>query len=391
LPKYEQRPIFTSKIKSFVASLKTDSQKMTSNPDKGGTLVISKFKFRWLRLSAILCLVIYAVCPLNAQIAGGLSETTSSNWGGNNYITGAVLLPNGSPVNARISIILQSQTKGEILAMTDDSGKFVFSRISPGIYTFVIRGDSEFETASQEVEVIQQRNSGSQTYSITIRLRYKAKTTLKPGVIRSDMMAVPKKALNSYNKALKLVEADDIKGAIEQLKLAVEQYPAFTSAYNEMGVQYMRINELDKADESFLAALKLKPDLFEALTNRGIVLFRMKKFTDAEPLFRSALKIGKESAICHYYLGRLLTNLESYDEAEKELGLALKLSENKMIEVHRMLANLFINKGDYKSAADELEKYLGLAPKAPDAEQLRGVLSQIKNLKLPPTSPEPKP
>lgn len=338
--------------------------------------MISIFNFRLPRILFVILFAICTVFPLKAQIAGGLSETTTSNFGGNSYITGSVVLPNGSPVNTRISITLQSQTKGEIIAMTDDSGKFVFSRISSGIYYVIFQGDSEFESVNQEVEVLQQRN----TVSLTIRLRYKAKSTMKPGVINSNLAGVPKKALDLYNKALKLISSKDLKGAIEQLKLAVVQYPEFTDAFNEMGIQYMRLNELEKADESFLAALKIKPDVLETLTNRGIVLFRMKKFADAETPLRAALKINDKSAICHYYLGRTLTGLERYDEAEKEFRLAISLDEKEMVEAHRMLANLYITKEDYKNAADELETYLRMNPKASDAEQLRGVLSKLKSL-----------
>jgi len=335
------------------------------------------------RISSIILLTIFAVCSLQAQIAGGLSDTTSSNWGGNNYITGAILWPNGTSANTKISITLQSQTRGEILAMTDDNGKFVFSRIPPGLYTIVFEGDSQFERASQEVEVL--RNSASQT--VAIRLRYRPSTDSKPAVINSEYAGVPKKAIDFYNKGIKLVNSKDIKGAVDQLKLAVAEYPEFVLAFNELGIQYMQLNELEKADESLRAALKIKPDAFEPMMNRGIVLYRMKKFDKSEPVLRSALTLNQKSAVGHFYLGRLLVNLERLDEAEKEFNLALSLSENKMIEVHRMLANLYITRDEYKRAADELEKYLKLNPKAPDAEQLKRVLSELKNLKL----PDPKP
>lgn len=347
--------------------------------------MISVVRFGFFFIFLIVCSNISGI----AQISGGLSETTSSNMGGNAYISGAVLLPNGSPLNTRIPIILQSQTKGEILATTDDSGKFVFSRISPGLYTFVIQGDTEYETVSQEVEVLQQRNSGAQTYSITIRLRYRPKINAKPGVIRSDNADVPKKALKIYDEALKLVKSKDVDGAIEQLNRAVAEYPAFVNAYNELGIQYMEINDFKKAEESFRQALKIKPDAFEPLMNRGILLFRQKRFSDAEPFLRSALSI-KDEALAHFYLGRLLTNLTHYDEAEKEFNLALKLSKNEMTEVYRMLANLYIAMDDCNGAVNALETYLRLMPKAPDAVNLRKVLSQLQDFK-PPTKPDIKP
>ncbi len=342
--------------------------------------MISIFKFR---LPKVLFVILIAIFQLKAQIAGGLSETTNSNWGGNNFITGSVVLPNGSPLNTKISIKLQSMTKGEILATTDDSGKFVFSRLAPGTYIFTVEGNEEFETATQETEILQQRNSGPQTVSLTIRLRYKVKREAKPGVINVENTKVPKKAIESYKKAVKLANSNEHEAAIEELKLAIAEYPNYMDAFNEMGVQYMKLNELEKAEESLKSAIKIKPDAYEPLVNYGIVLFRLKHFEDAETAFRSALKIKKQSAVIHFYLGRLLTSLNRFDDAEKELDLAWKESQETMNEVHRMLANLYIAKGDNKKATKELEKYLELVPNAPDAENLRKVILQLKSLKSP--------
>jgi tetratricopeptide (TPR) repeat protein len=354
--------------------------------------VISILRFGLLRISLTILLTICAAWTVRSQITGGINETTSSNWGGNNYISGIVFFPDGTRVNTRIPIRLQSLTKGEILSMTDDSGKFIFSRVTVGTYRVIIDGDKDFESVSQDVQIDQAGNSPGQTFSLSLRLRFKEKSEMKPpGVIQSENADVPKKALDLYNKGVKSARSDDVKEAVEQLKLAVAEYPKFVSALNELGVLYMRLNELEKAEESLRLALKIKPDAFEPLINRGIVLFRLKRFEDAEPVLRSALTINGKVAVGHYYLGRLLTNFNRYDEAEKEFQLAIKLGGNEMNEAHRMLANMYLANDDYKRAADELEIYLRLTPKASDAEHLRQVLAQLKSVKPPATVPDQKP
>jgi Tfp pilus assembly protein PilF len=352
--------------------------------------MISNLHLGLRRVSNLILLSTLFVFPVRSQIAGGMNETTSSNWGGNNYIAGIVFWPDGSPVNTRISIKLQSMTKGEILASTDDSGKFVFSRLSSGLYTVVVDGGRELETVNQEIEIIQARNSGSQTYSVTIRLRYKAKSEAKPSVIKADQAAVPKKALEIYRQAVKLARSSDHRAAIEQLKLAIAEYPSYLDALNELGVQYMRLNELEKADEALQSALKIKPEAFEPLVNYGIVLFRLQRFDEAESILRAALEVKKNSSVVHYYLGRTLTELQRFDEAEKELKLALTDSDDQMTEVHRMLANLYIAKGENKQAVKVLETYLELVPTAPDAEKLRRVISELKKLPAKPVQAKPQ-
>jgi Flp pilus assembly protein TadD len=311
-----------------------------------------------------------------AQVSGGLNETTNSNMGGNHYIVGTVFWPSGKPVNTRLRLKLVSMARGEVLAMTDDSGRFVFSRVAVGSYSIVIDRDENFEAVTQFVDV--EPNRTSQTYSVSIRLSDKSKPSTKPGVVDTKTASVPKRALEFYEKANKLSAEKDHRGAIEQLRLAVAEHQNYADAYNEMGVQYMRINELEKAAEVLDAALKIKPDAFEPLLNKGIALFRLARYGDAEGLLRSAIGVKKDSALAHYYLGRCLTSLERFDDAEKELNTSIKIGGGEMNEAHRMLANLFITKGDDSRAVEELELYLKLVPQAPDAVKLREVIRQLK-------------
>ncbi len=329
----------------------------------------------------VLVVLLLAAVIGSAQISGGLNETTNSNMGGNHYIVGTVFWPSGKPVNTRLRLKLVSMTRGEVLAITDDSGRFVFSRVGVGSYSIVIDREAEFEAVTQFVDV--EPNRTSQTYSVSIRLSDKSKPSIKPGVVDTKTASVPKRALEFYEKATKLSADKDHKGAIEQLRLAVAEYHDYADAYNEMGVQYMRINELEKAAEALDSALKIKPDTFEPLLNKGIALFRLARYGDAEISLRSAIGVKKDSALAHYYLGRCLTGLERFDDAEKELYTSIKLGGGEMNEAHRMLANLFLTKGDDSRAVEELELYLKLVPQAPDAVKLREFIRQLKTPRPP--------
>ncbi len=274
-------------------------------------------------------------------------------------------------------------TVGDRVTMTDERGNFAFRGLPSGNYTIVIDKEKEYEPVTQSADIIQFRGSPGQTYNLNIRLTLiKGNTEVKPGVINSEFANVPQKALDFYNKAVELSKKGNYKGAIGQLQLSVSEYPDFMLAFNEMGVQYLRLNELEKADEAFQSALKIKPDAFAPLMNRGIVLVQMKRFEDAESVLRNAVKM-KESAIGHYFLGLALANLGRFDEAEKELVSAVKLGGDEMKEAHRYLAIIYNTRGDKKRATDELETYLRLVPTAPDAEQLRNVIKQLKGLDTP--------
>lgn len=325
--------------------------------------------------SLLLVLFFYSfTASVPGQIAGSMSETTRTDFGGNSYITGIVFAPSGIPINYRIRIRLSSITAGEVISTSDDAGKFVFSKLSVGSYIVSIDGEQDYEPISQQIDIMQNRD----VQTISFRLVPRKKPANRAKAVNVENVAVPKKALDLYEGALALSMVGDNRAAIAQLKLSVAEYPAFMLALTELGVQYLKLNELENADESLIAALKIKPDAYEPLINRGIVKFRSKQFVEAENLLRNALKAKESSAVAHFYLGRTLASQKQYETAEREFRFAIKFGGEQMREAHRMLASMFLELEDHKRALNELEIYLKLNPNAADAAQLNDVASELK-------------
>jgi Flp pilus assembly protein TadD len=323
---------------------------------------------------------------LKAQIAGGLNETTRTDFGGSSFITGSIFFPSGSPINFKIRIRLSSITSGEVIATSDDTGKFVFSKLSVGTYIITI-DEQEFEPVTQQIEIQQNRD----VQTISFRLTLKATAGQRAQFINVENAGVPKKALEFYKKAILLSKAGDHTGSIDQLKQAINVYPPFLFALTEMGVQYLILGDLAKADEALIAALRIKPGIFEPLVNRGIVYFRLKRYMEAEGLLRAALKAKEHSSVGHYYLGRTLMSLKRLDDAEKEFTAAVAVGGEDVKEAHRMLAFIYLVKKDKKLAAAELDAYLKANPGARDAEQLQATLKQLNSAEKTHPAAPPKP
>ncbi len=342
-----------------------------------------------LRLLSVVLFALCFVVPVTAQMIPPSEGDTGL--GGANSITGMVLVPSGQRLERRITIRLQTMTRGDRVTMTDDYGKFAFQGLVSGDYTVVIDKEKEYEPYSQQVQVRQFRGFPPQLYNLNIRLEFKGRAEAKPGVIDAELAKIPKQALDMYNQAIELAKNGDRPGAILQLQGVVAEYPEFMLAYNEMGVQYMKLNDLQKSDEALQKALKIDAKAFMPLMNRGIVLVMLRRYADAEPLLREAVKMKSDQAVGHYFLGQAVAYLGNFDEAEKELSAAVKLGGDEMKEAHRLLAIIYSNRGDKKQAIVELETYLRLAPTTPDAEQLRKVILKLKGLDAPTPTSKPKP
>ena len=312
-----------------------------------------------------------------SQIPGGISETTRTELRGRNSISGTVAGPSGRPLNYRVRLRL-SAPGAEVLTSTDDSGRFMLSGLGNGTYTLYADPDGDLEPESQQIDISAPRNTSPQVYMVSFRLREKQKKEQKTGVINADLAGVPKRAVQLYRKGVESSAAGDTKSAVDQLLKAVADHPDFFFAHSELGVQYQKLNELEKADEHLKIALRLKPEAFEPLANRGIVLVRMRKYGDAEPVLRSAIKLKDGSAVAHYYLGRSLLGLTRYEEAESEFKTAYALGGKENIEARRALATIYLEKGDNQKALIELEAYLEANPTAADEKQLHETAARIR-------------
>ena len=356
--------------------------------------MVSQSNYNAGRLFFLVCLLLCLSGLVSAQIRSIPTDITAdSGLGGSNTIAGNVTLPSGQRLGRRVRVRLFTATKGDVTSTTDDDGRFTFRGLVGGDYTIAVDDEKEFEPASQDVRIIQFRGSPPQTYSVQIRLTYKGNTAPKAGVVNAELANVPQPALKHFNKALELAKTGDHKGAIEQLQLAISEYPKFMLAFNELGLCYLQLNDLEKADASFQASLKIEPEAFPPLLNRGMVLVLLKRYAEAEPVLRKLLKQKENSAAGHYFLGQALANLGSFEEAIKELTSGVNLGGEEMKEAHRLLAILYNARGDKKQAVNELETYLRLVPATPDAEQLRQVIRQLKGPETPtpPTQVKPSP
>jgi Flp pilus assembly protein TadD len=330
------------------------------------------------RLPGSLAISLMMLCWVSASMAqAGLRPgATDTGLGGGNAIAGTILLPTGQRPGRPLSVRLQTMTKGDRLTATDENGNFAFSGLPNGSYTIVIDKQTDYEVYRGSVDIRQFGGSPPQVYQMNIRLQFKPGVEVKPGVVNAEFANVPAHAVELYQSAIELAKNGKTKEAIDSLKKAITEYSNFMLAFNELGVQYTRRGELDKANEALVAALKISPDAPMPLLNHGIVLAMAGKFDLAIVDLERALKQKEQLANGHLYLGQVLANVGRLDESEKHLNRAIELAGDEMKDAHKFLGGIYLARGDRARGVAELEKYLKLSPNAKDADQIRQVIRQ---------------
>ena len=341
--------------------------------------MLAHSRLKWQRFAVGVLLSLFFSGSVCAQISNISDSESQTGLGGINSIVGTVFAPSGRPLESRIRIRLSTMTRGDRNFTTNQNGSFAFRGLPAGSYTIVIDKEPDYKPVSQSVDIIQFRGDrNAQTHTVNIRLEFKDRTRVEPAVVNAEFANVPQKAMTHYNQAMELSKANNREGAIAEFKLAIAEHPAFVQAFNEMGVQYLKLGQLEDANGAFQGALKINPESFPALINRGIANVMMKRYGEAVPVLRKALKGHEQSAVAHYFLGQALANLGLFDDAEKELLTSLELGKEEMKEAHRILAIIYSAKGSKKKAADELDAYLKLAPTTPDAEKIKDQIRRLR-------------
>jgi tetratricopeptide (TPR) repeat protein len=328
------------------------------------------------RLSFLILTTAFAtLLPTLAKSQAPGSSRGLASGDGIHTIQGRIHFPSGRAVDAKtVKVKLESVSAfGSLTTVTEQDGSFRFNSLQAGGYTIVVDAGNEYEIARETVNIDREASPGGRIIQVAIQLHYKVDAS------NPAFANVPATALAFYQKGAAAAKKGNTKEAAELLNKAVASYPNFPIALSELGQQYMLLRDMDKAQSTFEELLKLKPGDPAAHLNLGIALFNKQKLSEAETHLREALKLNSAGPSAHYYLGVTLIGLKRYEEAQREFEMAITNGGDNLAAAHKYLGGLYMSFKKNQQAADELEKYLKLDPKAPDAERIKGTIKDLRS------------
>jgi tetratricopeptide (TPR) repeat protein len=134
----------------------------------------------------------------------------------------------------------------------------------------------------------------------------------------------------------KLVEELHIKGltqsaegkfeeAIHTWQKEIELSPGRVRPYNNIGITYRRLGDLDAAKRFHAKAIKVDPKFGHSYYSLGLVQYDRKHYEEAKRLFLEAIRRDDADADVYYSLGQAHKNLKEYDQAVQAYEKTVKL------------------------------------------------------------------
>lgn len=282
------------------------------------------------------------------------------------------------PDNAVIELRMASG--GQIdSGIPSGNGRLTFTGLAPGKYLLSVRAEG-FLSITQDVEI----PSGSIHGIIHVALRLTpppepdgAASTKSERTVKVDSLRVPEDALNELKQAEKAAAAGQLQQAIEHTEKAVEIYPAYFEAYNNLAVYQSKTGRNEEAVSVFEKALTLQPDAVGANLNLGRVLIDLKRPQEALLYLQHAAEVDRTSSEIQYHLARALILCLRLPDSIKPLQRALEL-KHPVNHARFLLAHVRCELGDMPGAIREMEAYLKTKP--PKADELKQQLRTWQKL-----------
>jgi Tfp pilus assembly protein PilF len=306
---------------------------------------------------------------------------------GNEEIHGTVKFPPGDTSGVSATVILRSLSSPEIKGVTNSDGEFRFTHLRPDTYTIIVDAGDAYEKATETVSVGFSGSVPAQgnPFSYSTPAVYEVRIYVQPKGLSRAAGEVPGAPIRGaakkrFHQALEDQRAGKHSRAIESLKMVIVEATNFTPAYVELGKEYLRIGEGQLAIDTFEKALKIDPNSPVLRLNYGIALLNQKQFPAAETEMRLSIEKGKEySLVANYYLGLALLAEHKFDEARTIFEDVVKKGGDRLPLAHKYLGGIYLQEKQYRRAADELNTYLKLEPKAADAEKIRETISESRS------------
>jgi Flp pilus assembly protein TadD len=295
-------------------------------------------------------------------------------------VEGTVYGPDGKML-ANVVMSLQNHAGVQIdQDITNSDGRYRFAGVIAGTYYLSAKPpDRTTQTVVQKIELV---NSG---VNISNFSRERFDFTLKsaitpispPGTVFAQV--VPPEAEKIYQSAVGDISKGDKDSAIKGLKKAIEIFPTYFLALQQLGLVYIDAEKDEQAIEPLTKAIQVNAKAANSHLGLGMAYVNLDRLEKAVPELNTAINLDPRLFRAHLFLGMALITQGKLDEAEKLLKQAYTIGGPKQASAaHLYLTSIYNTRKEYQKAIDELEAYLKENPKAPNAPNIQQAIGKLK-------------
>lgn len=205
-------------------------------------------------------------------------------------------------------------------------------------------------------------------------------------------LQAPPDAKRAFEHARNALAKNNRAEAEKELETAVAVYPKFAEAMSQLGELYSNDGRKDEAERLFRAAMEADPRFVGPYYNMGLLASEGRDWKRMAEWSDKALALDPYEFPATYLMNAIANyNLHHLDAAERSAHTARRLdSQYRLPRIDFILANVFMQRGNYAGAAEELRVFLKYQPTGTEAESARKMLEQTEQRIASGEAPGPK-
>jgi Flp pilus assembly protein TadD len=299
----------------------------------------------------------------------------------NAEIHGRVILPSGFLLDSYAKITLRNAQSVIQTLHTSKSGEFQIANLSEGVYYVQAESlDGVFEPVSRKIEL-------GRGLRVNLNLELRERKAVHISGLASRVVSaaelsqkIPTDAKKAYEQGLKAVRKGKFLEAATLFEQALQVFPEYLAARNDLGAQYLKLERVEEAEKQFKLVLAIDPKNFNAKFNMGLVEIEQTNYMGALAHLNQAVSLNSTRAVPHLWIGIAKLELGYLREAEQSLERALLMGGEECIAAHYQLARIYVSRGQLEDASRSLQVYLKQSPQGEYSKKARELSRQIGSL-----------
>ncbi len=184
-----------------------------------------------------------------------------------------------------------------------------------------------------------------------------------PDSVSLASLVAPDNARRAYEQGVQAFEKRKFPKAEKQFRSAVEIYPEYAEAWQELGATLYARDKDTEASEAFSRAVTLNAGLVKPYLYLSLITARDKKWQEAATYSDQLLELEPEDyPEAYYYNAVAYYNLQDQDRALASAEHAVELDLRQEVPLARQLLGIMLaRKGDFSRAAEQFRSFIAHA------------------------------
>ncbi|MGH9668487.1 MAG: tetratricopeptide repeat protein [Terriglobales bacterium] len=262
-------------------------------------------------------------------------------------------------------------------AFTDDTGNVLFPQLAPGNYKIRV-SDPTIEDNMTDTFSIASGEASFQLVTVTLKGEAEVNERASGAVIAASEINVPSKAQKEYQFGAEALMRHDWETAQQHLEKAVELYPQYGAAYNDLGVVFMNTGARAKGRASFEKAIEVDGRKAAAYVNLAKINYAEGKWEVVKELLKKALPVDPANPEALTILAQVQLITGDLDEALANARKVHSLPHEHLAVAHWVAAKALVAQRRPDEAIVEYIVFLRESPNGPSAEAARTALAELQ-------------